>query len=418
MESRRILITGLSSQWGGRLAQRLERAPGVEAVVGVDAIEPRHELHRTEFVRLDAQPALLRRVISAAQIDTVVDTRLLADPLDASLDQVHEINVIGTISVLSACSGEDSPVRKVVFKSSSLYYGSEPDDPSFFTEEMKRPHPPRTSIERDIVRAEHAVDEFRARNPDKRVTVLRVAGGIGEELAASHLALLNLPVVPSILGFDPRFQFIHEDDIVGALEHAVRNEIPGTYNVAGDGVLSLSEIVSALGKTMLPLLPPWGTDFAAAQLRRLGLRIPVEMVRELRFGRGLDNRRLKATGFAYRYTTRESVLKLRAQQRLRPLLRSGAEPYHYEREVEEFLRWSPSVRTAPPAGQADGEDGGAPSAPFATYDEMLARELVDLIPSLEPGALAQLRRYEAAHRARRTVLDALDRALARGSTTR
>jgi UDP-glucose 4-epimerase len=223
--------------------------------------------------------------------------------------------------------------------------------------------------------------------------------------------LLNLPVVPSILGFDPRCQFIHEDDVVGVLEHAVRNDLPGVYNAAADGVLVLSEIVAALGKPMLPLLPPWGTDFAAAQLRRLGFRIPVEMVRELRFGRGLDNRRLKATGYAYRYTTRESVLKLRAQQRLRPLLRSGAAPYHYEREVEEFLRWSPSVRTAPPAGRGAGAD--EPSAPFATYDDLSARELVDLVPSLEPGALAQLRRYESAHGARPEVLAALDRNLER-----
>jgi UDP-glucose 4-epimerase len=186
------------------------------------------------------------------------------------------------------------------------------------------------------------------------------------------------------------------------------------FNAAADGVLALSEIVAALGKPILPVLPPWGTGFAAEQLRRLGLRIPVEMLRELRYGRGLDNRRLKATGFAYRYTTREAVLQLRAQQRLRPLLRSGEAPYRYEREVEEFLRWSPSVLTAPGRGLAtDGEDGGRTGAPFPSYDDLSATELVDLIPSLEPGALAALRRYEAAHRGRTAVLGALDRTLAR-----
>src|SRR5213076_1803400 len=71
-----------------------------------------------------------------------------------------------------------------------------------------------------------------------------------------------------------------------------------------------------------------------------------EMLRQLRFGRGLDNRRFKATGFRYRCTTREAVLKLREHQRLAPLRRSNAEGYRYERQLEEFLRYSPSVRAA------------------------------------------------------------------------
>ena len=415
MQSRRILITGISSHWGGRLAQALERDREIEAIVGVDASDPQHELHRTEFVRVDAQPALLRRIINAAQIDTVVDTRLVSDPLELTLEEVHQINIHRTINILSACGGDSSPVRKLVFKSSARAYGSEAGDPAFFVEEMERGGPPRTAVERDVLQAEEVVAEFGARNPQAKVTVLRMAPALGAEIRSSYLMLLNLPVVPSILGFDPRCQFIHEDDVVGVLEHAVRHDLPGIYNAAADGVLALSEIVGALGKPMLPLLPPWGTGFAAQRLRNLGFKIPVELLRELRFGRGLDNRRLKATGYSYRYTTREAVLKLRAQQRLRPLLRSGAEPYHYEREVEEFLRWSPSVLSAPNPGSpgtGDG-DGAVPTAPFPSYDDLSAEELVGLIPSLEPAALAQLRRYEAAHGDRPTVLEALDRTLAR-----
>jgi UDP-glucose 4-epimerase len=153
-----------------------------------------------------------------------------------------------------------------------------------------------------------------------------------------------------ILGFDPRLQFVHEDDIAGALAHAVHNDLPGVYNVAADGVLALSEIISLLGKPAAPVLPPWGTGLALPIARRLGVRIPPEMLNELRFGRGLDNRRLKATGYRLRHTTRETVEKLREHQRLKPMLRDGAGAYRYEREVEDFLRWSPSVRRGPEAG--------------------------------------------------------------------
>jgi UDP-glucose 4-epimerase len=103
MDSRRILVTGLSTYWGGRLAQALEAFPEVEAVVGVDSEEPQVELERTEYVKVGAQHALLRRVVEAAEIDTVVDTRLVVDSATTSASKAHENNVIGTMNILAAC---------------------------------------------------------------------------------------------------------------------------------------------------------------------------------------------------------------------------------------------------------------------------------------------------------------------------
>jgi len=222
----------------------------------------------------------------------------------------------------------------------------------------------------------------------------------------SLMGLLTAPVIPGVLGFDPRLQVIHGEDIVGALAHAVGSPMDGTYNAAADGVLALSEVASLLGKTLVPILPPWGTEFAANQLRRLGLRVPVELIRQLRYGRGVDNRRLKAAGYRYRYTTREALIRLRGQMRLRPLLGSGAEPYRYEPDVEEFLRRSPSVR-----GVRESREAQEPP-PREGFDALGAGELIDLIPSLELDALRALHRYETTHQHRTEVLDALDRSLA------
>jgi UDP-glucose 4-epimerase len=343
-ESRRILITGLSTYWGGRLAQALEARPEIEAIIGVDNRDPKVELERTEFVRVTNQHGLLRRIVDAAEIDTVVDSRLVVDSTVTTGRKAHENNVIGTMNLLAACSGPDSSVRKFVFKSSAHYYGCEQDDPAFFTEAMGRPHPPRTPIERDIVEAEASVADFAEKNPDVAVAILRFANVLGPTVRTAHARLFSLPAVPMILGFDPRYQFVHEDDVVSALEHVVSDDIRGIYNVAADGVLALSEVIGLLGKTYAPILPPWGTGIAAAVLKRLGVRVPPEMLQQMRFGRGIDNRKLKATGFRYRYTTRESVMKLAEHQRLHPIVRGAQEPYRYEREVEDFLRWSPHVR--------------------------------------------------------------------------
>jgi len=345
--SRRILLTGLSTYWGGRLAQELERDPEVEAIVGVSPQDPRLELSRTEFVRVGTQHALLKRIVQAAEIDTVIDTRLIVDPIGASAKATHENNVIGTMNVLAACGGRDSPVRKFIFKSSAHFYGSERDDPAFFTEAMRRPHPPLTLIEKDIVEAEQAVATFAERHKRVTVSVLRFPNGLGAELHTSHSRLLDLPVVLGILGFDPRYQFVHEDDIVAALAHVTEHDLPGVFNASPDGVLILSEVAGLLGRSYLPVLPPWGTGLAAAAARQAGLNLPPEMLNQLRYGRGLDNRKLKGTGFRFRYTTREAVQAYAAHLRTRHLRREDRTPYVYEREVEEFLRYSPSVRHRP-----------------------------------------------------------------------
>jgi UDP-glucose 4-epimerase len=344
MTSRRVLITGVSTYWGGRLAQALERDPGVEVIVGVSPEDPTCELTRTEYVRVGTQHALLARIAQAAAIDTVIDTRLIVDSVAASPRAAHENNVIGTMNILAACGGPDSPVRKFVFKSSAHYYGCERDDPGYFTEAMLRPHPPRTPIEKDIVEAERAVRAFAERSDDVTVTVLRFVNGLGPDLRTSHTALLSLAAVPSILGFDPRYQFIGEDDITGVLEHAALHDLPGVYNAAGDGVLALSEVASLLGKPLAPLLPPWGTGLAATALRRVGVRIPPEILQQLRYGRALDNRKLKAAGYSFRATSRESVQAFAEHLRTRKLRAAPGDGYQYERDVEEFLRWSPAVQ--------------------------------------------------------------------------
>lgn len=453
MASKRVLITGLSTYWGGRLAQALEQDPEIETVIGVDRRPPKVALERAEFVQVHDSHSLIRRIVQAAEIDTVVDTRLVVDSSVTTPRRAHENNVIGTLNVLAACGGPDSPVRKVVFKSSAHYYGCEQDDPAFFTESMRRPHPPSTPIERDIVEAEASVREFAQRNDDISVTVLRFANGLGPDMRTSHMAYLGLPVIPAILGFDPRYGFIHEDDMAACLEHAVRHDIEGVFNCVGDGVLVLSEVADLLGKQLAPVIPPWGTNLFLGPLRRTGINIAPEMRNLLRFGRGLDNRRFKATGFRYRYTTRETVLDLRRFQRLHPIMRRTGEPYRYEAAVEEFLRFSPSVKTGNAGPGLPGrpnvrqiaelqkvlsqlEAGGAPTniAPGETrtaetpatgpngagnatapagYDDLDASEVIALLPSLEAVDLRSLRDYESANQARPAVLGAIESLLTR-----
>ena len=145
---RRVLVTGLSTFWGGRLAQALEKDPDVDVIVGVDTQEPRVELERTEYVRSDENYSILSRIVKATKVDTIVHTFLVVDSTSMSSRTMHEINVIGTLNLLAAAGAAGSPVRQVVVKSSTLVYGSSWEDPVWFREEMSRSHSAKTRVER------------------------------------------------------------------------------------------------------------------------------------------------------------------------------------------------------------------------------------------------------------------------------
>ena len=401
---RRVLITGLSTYWGGRLAQALEQDPEIETIIGIDKRPPKFALERTEFVQVADAHSLIRRIVDAAEIDTVVDTRLVLDPLITTPKRAHENNVIGTMNILTACAGTDSPVRKLVVRSSTRYYGVHQDDPAFFTEEMRRPHPPTSLLDRDVCEVEEALRSFRDRNPEKIVTVLRFATEIGPDVRSAWQRYLSAPVIPTILGFDPRVQFIHEDDMAHCLEHAVRFDIDGVFNCAADGVLSLGEVASLLGTRTAPILPPLGTATAMSLLQRSGMPVHPDLERQIRFGKAVDNRRFKATGFRFTHTTRETILALRRHLKLAPLAPDRASgTYRYESAVEEFLRISPNVRRRPPE-----LDRGRKLA-RGGWDGLTVKEIVEMLPGLSDDDLFALRDHEQAGAARAGVLKAIDR---------
>jgi UDP-glucose 4-epimerase len=177
-------------------------------------------------------------------------------------------------------------------------------------------------------------------------TILRFANVVGGELETPLTRVLDAPFVPSILGYDQRMQFVHTEDVVGALDYCVERDVPGIYNVAGDGVVPWSEVMTRLRKPRL-ILPPVATSLVAASLKRIGFDVPPELQALLRYGRGVDNRRFKMMGFRYGYTSAGALLAHVEEMRLRRT--KGSEPgYRYEGELEEFLRRSPAVVRAEP----------------------------------------------------------------------
>ena len=346
---RRVLVTGLGTFWGGRVAQALEKDPDVDVIVGLDTREPSVELDRTEFVRADESYSILARLVKAARIDTILHTILAVDSTGLGPRAVHETNVIGTMNLLAAASAAGSTVKSVIVKSSTQVYGSNPQDPAWFREETPRSRAPRTQVEASLLEVEGYLRDFSDDNEDVAVTVLRFSNVLGPDIVTPLRSALELPIVPSILGYDPRIQFVHEDDVVRSLLFVLEREIAGVFNVAGDGVLPWSEVAHLCGKRTLPL-PPMGTGLAARALKLLGgCDLPPEAIEVLRHGRGVDTRRLRRLGFRYDHTSAGAVVDFWQSVRLRQTVGDVEPTYRYERDVEAFFRHSPAVVHEPEA---------------------------------------------------------------------
>jgi UDP-glucose 4-epimerase len=300
-------VTGVSRYLGGRLAALLSADPSIDRVIGVDVVPPKSDVGRTEFVRADIRNPIIAKVIASAQVDTVVHMSVIATPFTAGgRTAMKEINVIGTMQLLAACQKAPT-VRKLVVKSTTAVYGSSSRDPALFTENMEPRTLPRSGYAKDSVEVEGYVRGLGRRRPDIDVSLLRFANFIGPTIDTPLTRYFALPVVPQVLGFDPRMQFVHEDDGMQVLRRSVTESHRGTFNVAADGVLLLSQAIRRAGRTSVPIPSP-AVSIAGSLFRRTGLvDFSPEQLRFLQFGRGVDTTRLREDfGFTPRYTTLEA----------------------------------------------------------------------------------------------------------------
>jgi UDP-glucose 4-epimerase len=328
-----VLVTGVSRYLGSRLAGLLAADPSIERVIGVDTVPPRAEqkkaVGRTEFVRADIRNPLIAKVIAQAEVDTVVHMNVIATPLGAGgRTAMKEINVIGTMQLLAACQKAPS-MQRLVVKSTTAVYGSSPRDPALFTEDVEPRALPKSGYAKDAVEVEGYVRGFGRRRPDVTLSVLRFTNFIGPSIETPLTRYFSLPVVPTVLGFDPRIQLCHEDDGIEALARACRGEHGGIFNVGGRGVLLLSQAIRRLGRPSVPVPSP-AVSLVARAFRSAGIvDFSPEQMRYLEHGRVADVSRFEAEfGWAPRPTVQafsDFVDTTASERLLRPATAAAAE---------------------------------------------------------------------------------------------
>ena len=333
-----MLVTGVARWWGALLVQRLVEEPGVEEVVGIDTDEPQHDLGDADFLKLDIRHSLVGKLVRAVGIDTVVHTQVTVDFFDQDPRRAHETNVIGSLNLLAGLAGEDTPVRRVVLKSSAHVYGARHDLPGHLREDRRLAGNSSHSFVRDIVETETNLRDFAVRNPDVETISLRFANSLNPEEPGPLARYFDLPVVPTVLGFDPVLQLVHRDDCIEALLRATLGSARGPFNIAGGNALPLTALLDGAGKVHAPLLPPAGAALISGALARLGVAaLSPQLIDLLRWGRTLDTSRAeRELGFRTARDTMAALDEYVQQRRVLQFQPSGRR-YMYERELEDYI---------------------------------------------------------------------------------
>lgn len=296
----RVLVPGIAGRLGRMLAERLLEKG--HDVIGIDRrpfrdAPPGIELHQLD-IRKRAAEEVFRRVRPQAVIHMATVTHLVHQS-----DDRYRINLGGTRAVFehSAAYGAEH----VVFVGRHTYYGAAADSPLFHVED----EPPMglSSFPElaDLVAADLYAGSALWRHSSFTTSVLRMVYTLGSTGHGTLATFLRGARVPTILGYDPLFHFMHEEDVVGALVTTLDARPRGVFNVAGPQPVPLSVIIKETGRTNIPVPGP----MLSAALGRFGLpRLPRGALDHIRYPITVDASSFKrATGWSHTIDERTAM---------------------------------------------------------------------------------------------------------------
>lgn len=313
-----VAITGLRTFIGQRMAERLAARTPRLRVVGIDLRRPQRLERKIAFERVDltdpASHAKLAQIFTSERVEAVLHAAFRRDPTpDIEMD--HELETVGSLQLLHACSAAKVP--RLVLASSTMLYGPHPDNPNYLAESHPlRGHPDAHCV-RNRVEVESLVADWAGRHPHAQVSVLRVGWIMGPTYWDRVVRHFSRGVVPTLLGYDPLLQFVHEEDVLEAFEQAVLEGRPGTYNVVAREPLPLSVILRLAGHAAAPVPAP-----LLYRMRDLAARAatgdpPAAFYDYLRWTWVADGERGYGVFGEPVYTTREAWISFVSSRRLR-----------------------------------------------------------------------------------------------------
>ncbi|HHH31314.1 MAG TPA: NAD-dependent epimerase/dehydratase family protein [Polyangiaceae bacterium] len=261
-DERPILITGICGRLGRRLARVLHRE---RAVVGVDRRPFRGKPKDIAHYEVDIRRKKTKDIFRSERPQAVVHLGVMHEPR-ASSSERHAWNVSAFSRVLDYVAQYDVP--KLVVLSSANVYGPRPDNPQFIGEDAPLLAGARFSNMRDLVEVDMLAQSFFWKSPQTETVILRPVHILGAVRNAPS-NYLRQSVVPTLMGFDPMIQVVHQQDVVGAIGRALAPGAKGVFNVAGPPPAAVSRIIELAGRSRLPV-PHFAFRAALGRLWKMG----------------------------------------------------------------------------------------------------------------------------------------------------
>ncbi len=308
--SYRAAVTGVRTFLGRRLLADLEADPRCRHIVALDVRAPEQAGPKTRFRRLDlTDPASDERCADMLRedgVDTLAHCAFLAYP-SHSRSWAHELEAIGSLYVMNAVA--EARIRKFILCSTTAVYGAHPSNPAFLTERSALRGVKGSRWVADRVTVEKELDRLRRDFPDLVATSLRFGMTVGPTIRNFYTKLLRPQLVPTVMGYDPLVQFLHEDDATAALFRAVSEDHPGVFNIVGAGTLYYSDVLRQGGKIAVPV-PHFLGYPAATALFNLELSVvPGPFLDLFRYSWVADDHAMRERfGFTPRHSSREAIV--------------------------------------------------------------------------------------------------------------
>jgi len=310
--SLRVAVTGPTSEFGALLLPRLLAEPRVEQLLTFGprpVTGARLVHHRLDLTRWDVESEL-ESALSGSPVDVLYHLAFLHGRTRGAAF-AHELEVIGTLHTLAAAVR--AGVRHVVIPSTTAVYGARPGNPVLLDEDSPLHGCPGSRFVNDRVEVERQLVAFRRDHPGVGLTVFRFAPVLGPTVDNPATRYFRRPLVPTLLGFDPLWQAVHEEDARELLLRLLETPVSGTFNVVSDDVLPLSALIRLAGTRPLPLPSP----LARATLRALNsagiTATPGELLDYLHYSWVADGTRARTMlGFRPRFGAREAAASVRS----------------------------------------------------------------------------------------------------------
>ena len=232
-KKRRILVTGVARWWGALVVQRLVEDPDVAEVIGIDIREPRYDLGRADYLKLDIRHSLIGKLVRAVGIDTVVHTLTRVDSFDMDPARAHEMNVIGTLNLLAGCAGagQPGPPLRPQVVGPRVRFAVRPADRASARTTASTPTRATSSCATSS-RSSPTSATSPCATRTSTILALRFSNSLNPDEPQPLARYLDLEVVPTVVGYDPALQLIHRDDCVEAMVLATKRGPAGAYNIA------------------------------------------------------------------------------------------------------------------------------------------------------------------------------------------